>query len=62
MPEKLDGRVYYRPSDRGFEIKIAEKIAYLKGRDERESDRRYSKEHAQKAMAALKARGIDNDM
>jgi putative ATPase len=34
MPEQLQGRRYYIPVDRGLEIKIAEKLAYLHKLDE----------------------------
>jgi putative ATPase len=33
FPEGLDERVYYRPVERGLEIKIAEKLAQLRARD-----------------------------
>jgi len=34
LPESLQGRRFYYPVERGLEIKIAEKLAFLKGLDE----------------------------
>ncbi|MEW8584938.1 MAG: recombination factor protein RarA, partial [Candidatus Thiodiazotropha sp.] len=34
MPDQLKDRQYYHPVDRGMEIKIAEKLAYLRRLDE----------------------------
>lgn len=53
MPEQMDGVTYYSPSDRGFEIQIAQKINYLKEKDEKvsDSDRRYSKDHQIEALS-----------
>jgi len=34
FPEQLQGRRYYHPVERGLEIKIAEKLAYLRALDE----------------------------
>jgi len=33
FPDELKNRIYYRPTDRGLEAKIAEKLAYLKSKD-----------------------------
>lgn len=35
FPEKMSSRVYYSPTPRGLEVKIAEKLAYLKKLDEK---------------------------
>lgn len=45
MPEELDGRQYYEPSDRGLEQKLAAKLDYLHQRDAKSRQQRYSKEH-----------------
>lgn len=37
LPEELIGSVFYEPVDRGMEIKIAEKMAYLRSLDEGKS-------------------------
>ena len=34
LPEGLEGRSWYRPVPRGMEIKIGEKLAYLRSLDE----------------------------
>ena len=34
MPDGMDEPDFYRPTDRGLEIKIAEKLAWLRGLDE----------------------------
>ena len=54
MPEELDGRTYYAPSDRGLEIQLQKKMDYLKRRDEESSEPRYSKEHQVQMAAQLK--------
>jgi putative ATPase len=36
LPEELSGRHYYHPVDRGLEIKIAEKLNYLRSRNQQE--------------------------
>ena len=36
LPEQLSGRHYYQPVDRGLEIKIAEKLNYLRSRNQQE--------------------------
>jgi putative ATPase len=33
MPEKLTGKRYYFPTDRGLELKIREKLVFLSGLD-----------------------------
>lgn len=38
MPEALSGRHYYAPVDRGMEIKIAEKLAFLRKLDQEASE------------------------
>ncbi|MCG8079453.1 MAG: recombination factor protein RarA, partial [Candidatus Thiodiazotropha taylori] len=38
MPEQLSGRHYYAPVDRGMEIKIAEKLAFLRKLDQQASE------------------------
>ncbi|MEJ2620736.1 MAG: replication-associated recombination protein A [Candidatus Thiodiazotropha sp.] len=38
MPEELKGRKYYAPVDRGMEIKIAEKLAFLRKLDQEAGD------------------------
>jgi putative ATPase len=39
FPDELAGTRYYRPVERGLEIKIAEKLARLRERDRREADK-----------------------
>jgi len=39
FPEELGNRTYYRPVDRGLEIKISEKLARLHERDRQEADK-----------------------
>ncbi|VAW81005.1 Replication-associated recombination protein RarA [hydrothermal vent metagenome] len=39
FPEELENRRYYHPVDRGLEIKIAEKLARLRERDQAETDK-----------------------
>lgn len=41
LPEKLRDRVYYHPTERGLERKIAEKLDYLRDLDKRSTIRRY---------------------
>ena len=53
MPEELDGRTYYTPSDRGFEIQLAKKQAYLKERDAQADEPRYEKGHAERMAVKL---------
>ncbi len=53
MPEELDGREYYVPSDRGLEVRLREKIAYLRRKDEKSSWHRFSPSHRQKMQEAL---------
>ncbi|MGD9171894.1 MAG: recombination factor protein RarA, partial [Candidatus Thiodiazotropha sp.] len=38
MPEQLTGHQYYYPVDRGMEIKIGEKLAFLRKLDEEAGD------------------------
>lgn len=45
MPEQLDGREYYHPSDRGLEIKYRQKLEYLRNLDMQSKERRYPQEH-----------------
>lgn len=53
MPEELDGRTYYQPSDRGLEIKLRQKMDYLKQRDAASTQRRWPEEHKIKMQEAL---------
>ena len=32
LPEKLKGKVYYHPTDRGYEQRIRERMEFLKGK------------------------------
>ena len=41
MPPEMGDKVYYQPTDRGLEKKIAEKLAYLKGLDASSPNKRY---------------------
>ncbi len=41
FPQALRDRTYYHPVDRGLELKIAEKLDYLRQRDKRSSRQRY---------------------
>ena len=41
FPEALKDRQYYHPVDRGLELKIREKLAYLRGLDRDSSSKRY---------------------
>ncbi len=41
LPEALSGSVFYEPVDRGLEIKIGEKLAYLRKQNENSSFQRY---------------------
>lgn len=43
LPPELADRRYYDPSDRGLEIKIAEKLRYLEAQNQQSSKRRYLK-------------------
>ena len=36
FPDELVNRIYYHPTDRGLEAKIAERLAYLRARDQKE--------------------------
>ena len=46
LPPELQDKVYYQPTDRGLERKIAEKMAYLKGLDQQSNKQRYlDKDH-----------------
>ena len=38
MPEEMDNKQYYFPTDRGLEVKIAEKIRYLRTLDKKSRD------------------------
>ncbi|MEM5528444.1 replication-associated recombination protein A [Gammaproteobacteria bacterium AS21] len=42
LPAEIADRQYYQPSDRGLEIKIAEKLRYLAHLDENSPNQRYS--------------------
>lgn len=42
FPEEMKDTLYYQPTDRGLEIKIAEKLAYLKQLDSHSINKRYS--------------------
>ena len=41
LPAELADRQYYQPSDRGLEIKISEKLRFLKTQDQQSAKRRY---------------------
>ena len=41
LPEALAGQRYYHPVARGLEKRIAEKLDYLRARDEQSARRRY---------------------
>ena len=41
FPEALRDRQYYHPTDRGLELKIREKLQYLRERDKHSIIRRY---------------------
>ena len=41
LPEAIRDRVYYEPAPRGLEIKIAEKLRYLKAQDQQSPKQRY---------------------
>ena len=43
LPQQIAERRYYRPSNRGLEIKISEKMRFLAEQDQRSSKRRYLK-------------------
>lgn len=55
MPEEMDGRVYYEPSNRGYEAYLQRMQAYLQQRDANASaqERRYPQGHAQEMMKNL---------
>jgi len=40
LPDELAGEVFYEPVERGLEIKIKEKMAYLRSLDKREAGER----------------------
>ena len=42
LPEELDGQAFYQPVDRGLEIKISEKLNYLRQQNRSSSFQRYS--------------------
>ena len=44
FPEELKDTQYYHPTDRGLEIKIAEKLSYLKQLDQHSNNQRFSGE------------------
>ena len=41
LPPQIATRTYYQPSERGLEIKISEKLRYLKNQDLQSANRRY---------------------
>lgn len=43
MPKELEGKVYYTPNDRGLEIKLGEKMEFLRKLDEKETNPRFKK-------------------
>ena len=43
FPEELAGKRYYQPVNRGLEIKIGDKLAWLKSLDEAATQQRYKK-------------------
>ncbi len=53
MPEELDGRSYYEPNERGFEISLKKKLEYLHERDAAGTEARYPKDHARRMQQAL---------
>jgi len=42
FPEELKETQFYQPTDRGMELKIKEKLEYLRSLDEQSADKRYS--------------------
>lgn len=58
MPEELDGRVYYEPSNRGTEKLILDKVNYLRALDWNSKNRRYPHEHAKLMAEQLKKHEI----
>jgi putative ATPase len=41
FPEELKDTQFYQPTDRGMEMKIKEKLEYLRSLDEKSADKRY---------------------
>lgn len=61
MPEQLDGRVYYEPTNRGYEDFLYKVEQFLHQQDDftPEDQRRYPKEHKEQTIANLKRRYPD---
>ena len=53
LPEELDGREYYKPNDRGLEIKLGDKLKFLRERDRDSSWHRYDATHATRMQKRL---------
>ncbi len=45
FPEEIADKEYYFPVERGLELKIREKLSYLRSLDETSQNKRYSKKH-----------------